>query len=153
MATIELKNMADTIILGNSIANLVDADSPPAILMHGPLGCGKTALASCIVSALPKMEDYEFASPSFNICNFYSVYPPVMHCDFYNCKRHIPEDILEFFFDGKTFILAEWAEYLPELPNEYLDIFFKFDNNNRLLTLKAKGTNSKRLLNALNLMP
>lgn len=114
----------------------------PVIMLDGPLGAGKTALARCLVNKLPGTELCEVSSPTFNFCNIYPTSPPVTHFDLYRCKNAIPEELLEQLEREDALTLIEWSSYLPYSlrPENWLDIHFILDKNTRRLNLYGAGS-------------
>lgn len=151
MAVIRLNSPEQTQALGRKIAQNLPSSCVPAIFLYGPLGAGKTFLTTAIVSALPGADDCEIGSPSFNIYNVYPTKPVTFHCDLYRCKGHILEEICDALIDPAVFMIMEWSEYLDNSwkPADYLDIYFKMRNNNRLLEVAAKGAKAQTLLNSI----
>lgn len=122
-----------------------------ALLLRGPLGSGKTTFTAALVRSLPGCERAEVASPSFTICHHYPTTPPVLHGDLFRCQSSLPEEIIEGLDDKAVLTILEWAEHLPaaDLPDEFLDISFKTDEHERLMTLAAHGHNAEKLLHNL----
>ncbi len=137
MARLKLETLAATCRLGALIARLAQAGRMPPILLRGALGSGKTALAAAIVRHLPGGEEAEVSSPSFTLCNFYAVKPPVLHCDLYRCGGNVPEEVWEFENEG--LLLVEWGEYMQPPPEEFLDISLNVVNDVRLALISGYG--------------
>jgi tRNA threonylcarbamoyladenosine biosynthesis protein TsaE len=79
------------------------------ILLSGPLGVGKTALARGFLAALG--HDGEVPSPSFSIVQPYEeVEPPVWHVDLYRVED--PSELEELGLDAAadSVLLVEWPE-------------------------------------------
>jgi tRNA threonylcarbamoyladenosine biosynthesis protein TsaE len=148
MAVVTLQSLEDTCRLGRLLAEGLRALGPVALLLRGPLGSGKTTLAAALVAALPGGTAAEVASPSFTICNYYPTTPPVLHADLYRSPGAPPEELEEALDQGRSQILLEWAEYLPQalLPEEYLDISVDACEKGRLLTLTPCGRKAGELL-------
>ena len=93
-----------------------------AILLHGPLGAGKTCLVQGLCDGLGIAD--EVISPTFTLVNRYPGPVVVDHLDFYRIE---PEhdlgdigvlDILDELDAGRTLLVAEWPNLLvPLLPS------------------------------------
>jgi len=70
------------------------AEHVRAVLLHGPLGAGKTTFVRGFVEALPGSEAAEVSSPSFTLCNSYPTRPAVLHCDLYRSEDLTPDGTL-----------------------------------------------------------
>lgn len=137
----------------------VCGDGVRAVLLHGPLGAGKTTLTRGFVSALPGSDQAEVSSPSFTLCNVYPTRPPVLHCDLYRSGNltgdgslsAVPVEVEEALDDETGLVLVEWAEYLPAAvrPVERLDIFFQVCKNIRAVLLVPHGPAAGRTVAAL----
>lgn len=153
MASFYIRNLKELASFTRLLASGLEAmPGYPAILLTGPLGAGKTALVSSLVSRLPDGDKCEVASPSFNFCNIYPCRPPIMHCDLYRCKSAVPEDLLDALENSSLLTIIEWAQYLPEnlkLLN-YLDIHFDLEENIRRLEIRAQGALALELLESLS---
>ena len=126
--------------LGGLLADSMRAASCRVLLMRGDLGSGKTTLARALVARLPGGAGAEVSSPSFTLCNHYPTRPPVVHCDLYR-GGGVPDELCEAFDDGRSLVLVEWAEQLPEAdrPHDFLDIRWQTCESKRLVTLSATG--------------
>ncbi len=149
--TLVLEQAEDCLRLGQWLASELVRSDLRCVLLHGPLGCGKTWLCRALALGLPGGKEIEPASPSFTICNEYPTTPPVIHCDLYRCQQEIPEELLEALDNGERLCLVEWAEYLSflDLPANLLDIKFKIDKDRRLLNFAAKGNSAWAILERL----
>lgn len=151
--TLTLRTEEDTAALAGALAGAL-AEAPFSILMHGPLGSGKTTLTRHLVAALPGGDAAEVSSPSFTICNLYPTEPPVLHCDMYRCGEgaRLPDDAAEALENGDCALVSEWSEYLhpADRPEDCLEIFFDFvtegEHTARALTLDANGPGAERAL-------
>lgn len=146
-----MKTLAETGKFGKIVAHLLPAFDYPSLLLTGPLGSGKTTLASRIVGNMPGGEDSEISSPSFTICNYYPTRPATLHCDLYRCKGNLPQDLVEAIENGGNFLVMEWADYLDkkDYPPYWLDISLNVVEDARLLEMKAKGQKALDFLEKL----
>lgn len=141
MACIAIRDRDAMRRLGRYLAGKIASGELKKVLMSGEMGCGKTFLTTAIISFLPNSENCEVSSPSFNLCNLYPATPEIAHYDLYRCKNNIPDDLLDDILNPDLFAIVEWAEWLEEKPEEFLDINFKIRQNIRLLDLKYIGKN------------
>lgn len=114
---LELNDHAATLHLGQSLASVFSRRSrPPALLLTGGLGAGKTTLIRALVESLPGAAQAEVTSPSFNIVNLYPTTPPVAHFDLYRLTQGcLDDDIFELLDSEENWCVVEWAERLhPE---------------------------------------
>lgn len=135
------------------------AEHVRAVLLHGPLGAGKTTFVRGFVEALPGSEAAEVSSPSFTLCNSYPTRPAVLHCDLYRSEdltpdgtlANLPEEVDEALEAGEGIVLVEWAERLPAAvrPAQRLDIYFQVCQNSRFALLVPHGAAAARALAAL----
>lgn len=125
---------------------------PPALLLMGGLGSGKTTLVRGLVAGLPGANDAEVSSPSFNICNLYPTTPSVAHFDLYRLEGCQPDDgFFEFLEDGHTLVAVEWPEHLAreDWPEEALVLCWAPCESGRTVDIRALGAEAGRVLRAL----
>lgn len=142
MSVLALGSLSATTALGQAMAACAQRLSPPALLMRGALGAGKTTFVRAVVSALPGADLAEVSSPSFNIVNLYPTTPIVAHFDLY--RTHglgLDADIEETLHDPQHWCLMEWAEYLPEpcIPMQYLAMDWITTDKQRIVRFHAQG--------------
>ena len=89
------------------------AGAGTVILLHGPLGAGKTCFCQGFCRALGVGGD-EVVSPTFTLVNTYPGRPVVHHLDFYRVEPGhdladigVP-DVLDEVWDGRAVALVEW---------------------------------------------
>jgi tRNA threonylcarbamoyladenosine biosynthesis protein TsaE len=102
-----LEDEAATARLGARLARvLVPGD---VVLLSGPLGVGKTALARGLIAALG--HGGEVPSPSFSIVQPYEhLDPPVWHVDLYRIESAGEIDELGLDAAADAVLLIEWPE-------------------------------------------
>ncbi|MES2001679.1 MAG: tRNA (adenosine(37)-N6)-threonylcarbamoyltransferase complex ATPase subunit type 1 TsaE [Pseudomonadota bacterium] len=102
-----LDDEAATAALGAALAAAVHPGD--VILLSGPLGVGKTALARGLLAALGHVG--EVPSPTFAIVQPYDALPvPVWHADLYRIEH--PDELAEIGLDcaDDGLLLVEWPE-------------------------------------------
>jgi len=143
----------DTLALGAALGHsLAAAPAPPALLLAGPLGSGKTTLVRGLVSALPGADEAEVASPSFNLVNLYPTRPRVAHFDLYRLDAAPPpEEFEELLGQPGTLLVAEWIDRVAEKlwPDEALHLEWVAVPSGRALEIRAWGKAASGLLNSL----
>lgn len=136
-------------ILGEALAGL---SHPPALLLFGDLGAGKTTLARGLVEALPGADQAEVCSPSFNIVNLYPTRPEVAHFDLYRLEGLPPDpEVLDQLAGGETLNVVEWAQFLAEdaRPHPRLELSLLVRGTGRTALFAARGPEARNLLEAL----
>ena len=132
------KSEKDTMTLAQNI----ESEKFPnmVICLDGELGCGKTVFVKGFASALG-IED-NITSPTFSLIKEYvNGELPLYHMDVYRLENNNHGvGITEYFTAGGISII-EWSEIIKDnLPEERLDIVFKFvDENTRIITLVPRG--------------
>ncbi|MGL1862519.1 MAG: tRNA (adenosine(37)-N6)-threonylcarbamoyltransferase complex ATPase subunit type 1 TsaE [Pseudodesulfovibrio sp.] len=151
---LRLKDADATLELGVLLAkSIAEAEIPPALLLQGDLGSGKTTLVRGLVESLPGADMAEVSSPSFNIFNLYPTVPPVAHFDLYRLEGMPPDDALfEQMEDRKTLTVVEWAQFLDRKlwPDEAILLEWNPSNTGRNLTLNAMGKTAQGLIDTLS---
>ncbi len=121
-----LTDPAATEQLAEWVAN--QARPGDAILLHGPLGAGKTAFARAFLRAAADDPGLEVPSPTYTILQSYQTrLGPVHHFDLWRAAG--PADLHELGWDDarRDIVLVEWPERLgPLRPAEALSITFAF---------------------------
>ncbi|MGE4292503.1 MAG: tRNA (adenosine(37)-N6)-threonylcarbamoyltransferase complex ATPase subunit type 1 TsaE [Desulfovibrio sp.] len=139
---VELEGLASTLAFGRKLAAAFAAEArPPALLLTGGLGAGKTTLVRALVESLPGAAQAEVTSPSFNIVNIYPTTPPVAHFDLYRLAEGCSDDdIFELLESETTWNVVEWADRLaPEdEPPRALRIALRPSGTGRTAQIQAK---------------
>lgn len=133
------------------------------LLLSGNLGSGKTTFVQGLGLGLGIRDD--IVSPTFTLV---SEYPegklPLYHFDLYRLQPLEVEELApETYWEGSDYppgvVAIEWAERLPYLPNQYLEIELGLDPGvpvdagvaepGRLAKLRAIGQAPQQLLGAV----
>ena len=142
------KNERDTLTLAQNF----ESEKFPNMVMclDGELGTGKTIFVKGFAASLG-IED-NITSPTFNIIKEYnSGELPLYHMDVYRLEDNDSNiGITEYFNKGGVTII-EWSEIIKDkLPEERLDIKFKFvDENTRLLVITPHGMQYEELCDSV----
>jgi tRNA threonylcarbamoyladenosine biosynthesis protein TsaE len=123
---IPLPDLAATEALGRRLASL--ARPGDCILLDGPLGAGKTALARAFLRAAAGDPLLEVPSPSFTLVQAYDTQiGPVFHYDLWRLDG--PNSLLELNWEDALdgVALVEWPERLgPLRPDDSLTISLRW---------------------------
>lgn len=115
-----LPDLAATEALGARLAALLRPGD--AVLLEGPLGAGKTALARALLRALASDPALDVPSPSYTLVQTYDTpIGPVHHLDLWRLDG--PDAVLELGWDDARdgIVLVEWPDRLgPLRPNDAL---------------------------------
>lgn len=129
MEIISLPDAAATQAVGLDFGKSLTAGS--VLLLQGDLGSGKTTLVQGLAQGMDI--DEAIVSPTFTIINeYFSGRLPLYHLDLYRlATAEVDELNLESYWLGIEFepgIMAiEWAERLPYLPDNYIQIELTYD--------------------------
>ncbi|MEC4806691.1 MAG: tRNA (adenosine(37)-N6)-threonylcarbamoyltransferase complex ATPase subunit type 1 TsaE [Jaaginema sp. PMC 1079.18] len=122
---------------------------PPlsVLLLYGDLGAGKTTLIQGIGAGLGITAP--IVSPTFTLVNEYREGRlPLYHLDLYRLEAsEVPGIEPEFYWEGREvdpgITAIEWAQRLPYLPDDYLEIHLSQPvEGMRSLQVKAFGDGS-----------
>lgn len=126
------------------------------LLLEGPLGAGKTALARAIVQARLEAAGRaeEVPSPSFTLIQTYEADIEIWHCDLYRLSD--PQELLELGLDEafpSALCLIEWPDRLgPLTPPRHLRVTLAETGGpageGRVATLTPAGPEWERVLEA-----
>jgi len=122
--------------IGQALAGIARVGD--VILLSGPLGVGKTALARGFLEALG--HEGEVPSPSFAIVQPYDdLQPPVWHVDLYRIEDPSEIDQLGLDSAADAVLLVEWPERTgTDMWPEALTLSLEFGaNGDRILTAKV----------------
>jgi tRNA threonylcarbamoyladenosine biosynthesis protein TsaE len=148
--TLTTKGVAQTRSLGRRLARLLHAGD--VVLLHGPLGAGKTALAQGVGMGL-RLET-AVASPTFVLLARHEGATRLYHADLYRLTS--PDEVADLALDEQArdgVLLVEWPERgLEVLPAEHLLVSIDLvagEPNTRRITLVASGDRYRRILDGL----
>lgn len=135
-----LGDAAATARLGAALGAILRAGD--AVLLHGDLGAGKTALARAAIASLTGGGE-DIPSPTFTLVQTYepAAGPRLVHADLYRLSgvEEIYElDLVEAFEDAACFV--EWPDRLgPLTPRRRLDLTLSPEGEGRRLAWRAAG--------------
>ena len=116
--------------------------------MYGEIGVGKTTFVRYLINKLQKDKKInitEVTSPTFNILNEYQIGDlTIKHYDLFRIK--LKEEIinLNIFEDNFNSIsLIEWPQMIDNKSNEYIELFFNYEEDLNKRSLEIKGLNIK----------
>lgn len=142
MRSIFLANANSTQKLGQQLGELLPAGS--VILLTGDLGSGKTTLVQGIGLGLGITE--AIVSPTFTlIAEYLAGRIPLYHLDLYRLEsQEVNQLYLESYWEGIDVPLGitaiEWAQRLPYLPPNYIDIHLSYlPEKGRQAVLENRG--------------
>jgi tRNA threonylcarbamoyladenosine biosynthesis protein TsaE len=89
------------------------------LLLHGPLGAGKTVFVKGVAAAL-NIDPGEVTSPSFTLVNPYAGRLSLFHIDLYRLDEGASAahavGLEELLADERAVVIIEWAERLGRYP-------------------------------------
>ena len=120
-----VENLKETLALGEKLSHKLKPQS--IVLLHGPIGAGKTSFVQGIARGLSISED--ITSPTFALSHHYnSGNIPLIHLDLYRLENiSAAKDI--FFSEeeeasiNKAILVIEW----PELIESIIENFWKIE--------------------------
>ena len=132
-----LPDDAATTRLGAALAALVRPGD--TLLLHGPIGAGKTHLARALIQTrLGRLEDVP--SPSFTLVQTYSAdQTEIWHADLYRLSH--PDEVFELGLHdafSTAICLIEWPDRLGKsAPKDALNIALSSENDGRRAVLSG----------------
>lgn len=140
------KSQEETIELGYKLASLLDKGS--FVALKGDLAGGKTTFTKGIGKALNVSQVIN--SPTFTILKIYQGDMPLYHIDAYRLENNEYDLGLNEYLD-EGIMVVEWPEYYKDyLPSEYLEITFKYiDDNSREINITSIGNKYKKIVEEL----
>ena len=139
------KSYEETIKLGEELGKKLKKGD--CIALKGDLAGGKTTFTKGIGKALNVKGIIN--SPTFTILKIYEGDLKLFHIDAYRLEGNEYDLGLDEYLDEGVMVV-EWPEYYSDyLPKEYLEISFKYvDDNTREISYKAVGKKYEELINA-----
>jgi tRNA threonylcarbamoyladenosine biosynthesis protein TsaE len=155
MLYLRTDSVDETRALGARIGELLQPGD--VVLLQGPLGAGKTAMAQGIGRGAGSGDLVN--SPTFVLINEYRGRVKLYHVDLYRLED--PEEILQLDLPGYTtdgVLIVEWPERgAGLLPGEHLHVAIEREEDagpdTRRITLTAFGERPAALLRALSETP
>ncbi|MCC0030219.1 MAG: tRNA (adenosine(37)-N6)-threonylcarbamoyltransferase complex ATPase subunit type 1 TsaE [Brucellaceae bacterium] len=147
----QLAGEAATVRLGGDLARALRPGD--AVLLSGPLGAGKTALARAVIRALADDDDLAVPSPTFTLVQNYDTRIPVAHFDLYRLSD--PAELAELGLDEALetgIALIEWPERGGgELPRDAIHIRLSGEGDTREAVIAAPEQAFARIRRALDI--
>ena len=114
------------------------------IFLYGEIGVGKTTFVKYVINKLQKDKKInitEVTSPTFNILNEYQIGDiKIKHYDLFRIKLKKEIINLNIFEDNSDSItLIEWPEIIDFKSDEYIELFFYYDEDLDRRSLEIKG--------------
>ncbi len=136
------KSEKETIGLGEALGKKLQKGM--CIVLKGDLAGGKTTFTKGIGKALNIKEVIN--SPTFTILKIYEGDLKLFHIDAYRLEGNEYDLGLDEYLDEGVMVV-EWPEYYKDyLPKEYLEISFKYvDDETREITFNPVGEKYKEL--------
>lgn len=118
------------------------------IFLYGEIGVGKTTFVRYLINKLQKDKKInitEVTSPTFNILNEYQIGDlTIKHYDLFRIKSKEEIINLNIFEDNFNSIsLIEWPQMIDNKSNEYIELFFNYEEDLNKRSLEIKGLNIK----------
>lgn len=108
------------------------------IVLTGELGAGKTTFTKGLGLGLDIHQMIK--SPTYTIVREYEGRLPLYHMDVYRIGDDPDSIDLDDYLFGNGVTVIEWGNLLSQdLPNEYLEIIFDYQDDEREVTLVAHG--------------
>ena len=112
--------------------------SGKVVLLHGPLGAGKTAFARGIAEGLGA-DGEDVSSPTFTIIQEYRGRVPLQHIDLYRLNPVEVDDLgLEELIDDNV-LAVEWPERWPRAPSDAIVVTIEVSGESRRRITVAAG--------------
>ena len=141
----KINSLEDTFNLSKKIGKLLS--NGDVIFLYGEIGVGKTTFVRGLINNFEvqrDMNESQILSPTFNIVFDYVIKElKVMHYDLYRLKNSKDINELGMFVEIENCItLVEWPELIKKKPNDRLELFFSYLEENldkRNLEIKGYG--------------
>ena len=141
----KLNSLEDTFNLSKKIGNLLS--NGDVIFLYGEIGVGKTTFVRGLINNFEVQRgtnQSQILSPTFNIVFDYVIKElKIMHYDLYRLKNSKDINELGIFVEfEKCITLIEWPELIKKKPNDRVELFFSYLEENldkRKLEIKGYG--------------
>ena len=102
------------------------------ILLHGPLGAGKTAFVRGLARGLGADPD-DVSSPTFTLIQEYrGGKMPLFHVDLYRLESSEVDDLgLDELMSGQAIVAIEWAERWADRPAQAIEVTLEHEGEDR----------------------
>ena len=127
------------------IANNIKKKLSPGdtIFLYGEIGVGKTTFARFLINSFEnekKIKNSEVLSPTFNIVFEYEIKEfTIKHFDLYRLKNDNDIKNIGLFENSEQNItLIEWPELIRDKPQDRHDLFFKYEEEYKEMSLIIK---------------
>ena len=126
-----VENLKETLNLGEKLSQKLNPQS--IVLLHGPIGAGKTSFVQGIARGLSISED--ITSPTFALSHHYSSGKiPLIHLDLYRLENSYSAK--EVFFSeeeeasqNEAILIIEWPELIEPLIKDFWKIEISYAKN------------------------
>ena len=135
---VETRGEDETSATGERIASQVTAGE--LILIHGPLGAGKTAFVRGLARGLGVAED-EVSSPTFTLIQEYRGRLVLYHVDLYRlADREVDELGLDDLLASGGLVAIEWPERWRDPPEGAREVWIEdLGGDRRRVTISTAG--------------
>jgi len=137
--TIETGSVEETRAAGERLGR--ELRGGEVVLLHGPLGAGKTAFVQGLARGLDVPPERRVASPTFTLVNEHAGRVPLYHVDLYRLEkeREMEEIGLAEYFESGGVVAVEWAERLGALaPAAPIEVrITPLDENRRRIEVRS----------------
>ncbi|MDA8389460.1 MAG: tRNA (adenosine(37)-N6)-threonylcarbamoyltransferase complex ATPase subunit type 1 TsaE [Gammaproteobacteria bacterium] len=143
-----LADLAATADLGKRLGQALKAGD--RILLHGPLGAGKTALAAAILAGCGHTGGAK--SPTYTLVEEYPLTGlRVVHADLYRLKDGAELEAIGWrdYDDGRTAFLVEWPERAG-LASGDIDVSLRLTDHGREARLRSLSPRGDEILKSLD---
>jgi len=115
-ALIRTKNASETLDIAEGFAKTLKGGD--IVLLHGPLGSGKTLFVRGMCRGLGMEDLWEVGSPTYTIVNSYRAGPGLFHMDLYRINHPSELDSIDFegILAGPEIKAIEWPERISNYP-------------------------------------
>lgn len=141
------KSQEETIKLGELVGKKLEKGM--VLALKGDLAGGKTTFTKGIGKALNIKQVIN--SPTFTILKIYEGDKKLFHIDAYRLENN-SYDLGISEYEDEGIMVIEWPEYYEDfLPNEYLEINFKYiDDDTRSIEFVGHGDRYQKIVEELN---